>query len=380
MRSTEDRTRSTLWRIDSFQVSVYLIGILTFSMGMILSSCEPWIVDFLDVEASRETYPVANAGDAADDVCIWVHPSDTGQSLVIGTDKRGSLNVYDLQGNLLNSIGGIYSNNVDIRYGFVLDGDVVDLVCASEDQSDSILVFKVDPSSPDYLVDVSDGTLDAGMDAYGLCMYRGGSGEYYVFLVGRTGEIRQWRLVAKVGGKVGIELVRTMSLGSIGEGCVADDENSRLYVAEENVGIWKYGADPVSGDSRVSIDSIQGNPDLESDIEGLTIYRTEGGGGYLLASIQGRSGYAVYDRVDGSYFGMFRIIDGASIDGTSDSDGIDVVNLSLGAEFNQGLFIAQDGSNGSPTENQNFKLVPWERIAGAFTPSLTIDAAYGVRP
>lgn len=381
MIRTGTRTGPATGRKTACAVVFYLSTVFAAFAASLLGSCDPWIVDFLDVEASGETDPVVNTGDAADDICIWVHPTDAGQSLVIGTDKRGALNVYNLQGVLLQSIGGIYPNNVDVRYGFDLDGDTVDLVCASEDQSDRILVFRVDSSNPpDYLVDVSSGPLDAGMDAYGLCMYRSGSGEYYVFLVGRTGEIRQWRLDSTGVGTVGITHVRTMDLGSIGEGCAADDESAYLYVSEENVGIWRYGADPGAGTARIPVDSILENPDLESDIEGLAIYRSAGGGGYLLASVQGRSGYAVYDRTDGRYLGMFRIVDGASTDGTADTDGIDVVNLSLGGGFSQGLFVAQDGSNGSPTDNQNFKLVPWERIAGAFTPSLTIDAAYGVRP
>ena len=53
------------------------------------------------------------------------------------------------------------------------------------------------------------------------------------------------------------------------------------------------------------------------------------------------------------------------IDGTTDTDGIDVTSTSLGSAFPHGLFIAQDGKNTSPTPPQNFKLVPWEAIAKA---------------
>src|SRR3989337_2683988 len=50
-----------------------------------------------------ETTPVPDAGDAADDVAIWIHPTDPSLSTVIGTDKlaSGGLGVYNLAGNQL---------------------------------------------------------------------------------------------------------------------------------------------------------------------------------------------------------------------------------------------------------------------------------------
>ena len=69
---------------------------------------------------------------------------------------------------------------------------------------------------------------------------------------------------------------------------------------------------------------------------------------------------------DNAYVGGFAMIaDGVSgIDGISETDGLDVTSASLGAGLESGAFIAQDGRNVSPPENQNFKLVPWSAIAG----------------
>ncbi|MDD9962960.1 MAG: phytase, partial [Gammaproteobacteria bacterium] len=50
-------------------------------------------------------------------------------------------------------------------------------------------------------------------------------------------------------------------------------------------------------------------------------------------------------------------------DGVSETDGIDVTSANLGPDFAHGLFIAQDGRNITPAERQNFKLVPWQRVA-----------------
>src|SRR5262245_23433790 len=48
-----------------------------------------------------ESLPVPSAGDAADDAVVWVHPTNPGLSVVIGTDKDSGLAVYDLSGNQL---------------------------------------------------------------------------------------------------------------------------------------------------------------------------------------------------------------------------------------------------------------------------------------
>ena len=89
--------------------------------------------------------------------------------------------------------------------------------------------------------------------------------------------------------------------------------------------------------------------------------RRDDGTGYLIASSQGDNSYAVFRREgDNSYVGSFRISDGRGIDGTSDTDGIDVAATPLGASFPSGVFVAQDGENDEGT--QNYKLVPLDQI------------------
>jgi len=53
------------------------------------------------------------------------------------------------------------------------------------------------------------------------------------------------------------------------------------------------------------------------------------------------------------------------VDGTSETDGLDVTSAPLGAAYPAGLFVAQDGLNTDPDERQNFKLVSWADIAAA---------------
>ncbi|HWL50621.1 MAG TPA: phytase, partial [Acidimicrobiia bacterium] len=162
---------------------------------------------------------------------------------------------------------------------------------------------------------------------------------------------------------------------STAEGCVADDDLAYLYVAEEVVGIWKYEAEPDAGSSRVSVDQVGSM--LDSDVEGLTIYYGPEGAGYLIASSQGSGEYATYNRTgDNEHVSNFQIVDSASVDGTSSTDGIDVMSAPLGAGFPNGLFVAQDGDNDSG--NQNFKLVPWDVVAGS-TPTLAVETGWNPR-
>ncbi|MGK7951779.1 MAG: phytase [Xenococcaceae cyanobacterium] len=81
-------------------------------------------------------------------------------------------------------------------------------------------------------------------------------------------------------------------------------------------------------------------PSLVPDVEGLTIYYGEDSNGYLLASSQGDSTFAIYDRAgSNSYLEKF------AIDNVEESDGADVINLPLGDKFSAGLLVVQDGSN-----------------------------------
>ncbi len=318
------------------------------------------------VRPSIETEPVASHGDAADDPAIWVHPEHPELSVVIGSQKKRGINVYDLDGRLLQSRADGRINNVDVRYGFDLGGESIDIVTGSNRSSDSISIYRID-SATRSLVDIADGIIATGMsEPYGLCMYRSpSSGLYYVFVNDTGGEVKQWLLNDAGNGRVGAGLVREFSVGSQTEGCVADDAGGHLYIGEENVAIWKYSAEPHGGEERTMVDGTEGG-NLTGDIEGMAIYHGPGTSGYLAVSDQGINSFALYRRDgDNAWLGRFRIVaDGsAGIDGVSETDGIAVTSASLGPAFPHGVFIAQDGRNITPAERQNFKLVPWERIA-----------------
>lgn len=318
------------------------------------------------VHATLETEPVDHDGDAADDPAIWVHPTDPARSTIIGTDKKGGLAVYDLSGKRLQFLPDGKMNNVDLRAGFKLGGKTVTLVAASDRTHKSIALYSIDPDTR-LLTNVADGVQPTNLsDPYGLCMYRDRQGQTFVFVGDPDGLVRQWKLTATPTGKVRAQPVRDLRFDTQTEGCVADDETGALYVAEEDVALWKLGADAKAGSAKKAIARVADNPALKDDLEGVGIYAQAGGKGFIVVSSQGNNTYAVFRREgDNAYVGSFAVTaNGANgVDGISETDGLEVTSASLGAGLEGGAFVAQDGRNIGPPEHQNFKLVPWSAIA-----------------
>jgi len=342
----------------------------------------------LKVVPAAETKPTTPVGDA-DDICIWIHPTDPSLSIVIGTDKERGLNVYDLSGREIQRVEHGRMNNVDLRYDFPLGNEKVALVTAgNKDESQSIAVYMVDAQTRK-LVNVAARPLKLNTDAYGLCMYRSlKTGKFQTIVNSYGGSVEQWELFDNQQGKVDGKRVRQFEVGSRTEGCVCDDEYGCLYIGEENVGIWKYPAEPdqtwqPAARRLVDVLGPRGHlsDDLSHDIEGLALYYGPDGTGYLIASCQGRGVFSIYRREgDNEYLGTFRIVenDARGIDEVTNTDGIDVTNAALGSAFPKGLFVAHDGSNKDGDET-NFKLVAWEAIAGAFQPPLKVTTAWDPR-
>jgi 3-phytase len=318
---------------------------------------------------SVETEPVLDQGDAADDPAIWIHPRDPAKSLIIGAQKKRGIEVYDLGGRRVQVLADGRTNNVDVRQGVEIGGKRRDVVAGSNRDAKTLTLYEVDVNTG-RLSDAVAAPIPTGLgDPYGLCMYHSAkSGKLYVFINDPDkGDFRQWEIEA-VGSKLGGKLVREFTVGTQAEGCVADDETGALYIAEEDVGLWRYGAEPDAGADRRQLDSAGEGGHLTADAEGVAIFRGKDGAGYLVLSNQGADNYAVYRREgDNAFIGHFSIVanDELGIDGASETDGLDVTSTPLGKAFPQGLVVVQDGRNITPTETQNFKLVPWERVAAA---------------
>jgi 3-phytase len=329
-------------------------------------------------EARSQTAPVPHGGDAADDPAVWIYPQEPGLSLILGTDKQGGLHSYNLDGSAHELVSdGSEPNNVDVLYDFKLAGRTLDLAVASVRASNEtgVKVWTI-VAATRQLSDVTDGgTIQVlgGEEPMGVCGYRSApTGRSFFFVTDKDGQVEQYELKEAGGGKINGTLVRTLKLGSLAEGCVADDELGFLYVAEEEVGVWKFGAEPDAGTNGNLVARV-GENGLVADVEGLTIYYATQGRGYLIASSQGNNTYKVYERSGENRFVLTIDPKDGQIDDVSDTDGICVTSCPTSRQFAQGVLIVQDGTNAGG--NQNFKLYGWEDVAGT---NLLIDT--GFRP
>lgn len=313
------------------------------------------------VTARGETEPVGtDNADAADDPAIWRNAADPAASLIVGTDKKAGLYVYGLDGARRHFLDAGRINNVDLKADVPINGAPGILVVAS-DRNDvtqaKLALFRLDPATATLS---ALGTLPAGTgEAYGVCLGRDADG-LSAFVVLKDGTIHQILIDASGATPQG-RTVRTMKLGTQAEGCAVDDRTHRLYVAEEDVGLWRFDARVARSTMPVRVGSVDLRQ-LVDDAEGVAIAPMGETGGYVIVSSQGDNAYALYSLDDDSYVGRFRIVDGA-IGGAEETDGIELVLGDFGPAYPGGLFVAQDGHNGARA--QNFKLVAWADIVAA---------------
>ncbi|MFN2488658.1 MAG: phytase [Actinomycetota bacterium] len=306
-----------------------------------------------------ETEGVNGEGDVADDPAIWVNPADAALSLIIATNKdasSGGMHVYGLDGGQRQYLPSGRMNNVDLRYGFELDGVGIDLASATNRTANTIDFFSV--TAEGGLEQV--GSVESGIAVYGSCMYRSPSGRLYAFATSEQGEVEQFEITAD-GSSVSGTKVRSFDVGASTEGCAADDGTGALYLSEEQVGLWRYGAEPGDGAARTQVDAV-GSDHLSADVEGVTIYLGAAGAGYVIVSSQGDNTFPVYDRASNAYLGSFEI-DGADGDAVTQTDGIDVTSAAVGPAYPQGLLVVHDATDEGATSN--FKLVSWDQIVAA---------------
>ncbi|MDR6789700.1 3-phytase [Sphingomonas sp. BE138] len=329
-------------------------------LALLLSACAT-VTPLADIvptiAATAETDPVASADDAADDPAIWRNARDPAKSLVIGTDKKAGIHVYDLKGRRLSFTPAARLNNVDLRD---LRGRVI---VAASDRADAaeahVALFGLDTAHAT-LVPLGRHRTGAG-EAYGMCLWRRARDRaLFGFVVMKDGRIDQIA-IDLAAHSPRVTTVRTMKLATQAEGCVADDRTGLLYVAEEDVGLWRFAADPAASPVGTKVAQVDGRA-LVADAEGLALAPRGKDGGYLVVSSQGDNKYTLFRLPGMSPAGSFRI-GGGAIDSTSDTDGIELALGNFGPDYPAGLFVAQDGDNAPDT--QNFKLVSWAKVLKA---------------
>lgn len=302
-----------------------------------------------------------------DDPAFWIHPTDRAKSLVIGTDKNtdGALYVYDLEGKIVQRVGGLKRpNNVDVAYGLKLGGKPVDIAVCTEREMQRLRVFSVPDMKP---VDPGDLVVfkgDKERAPMGIALYkRPRDGAIFAIVGGKGGPaegyLEQYRLSDDGNGRVTMKLARQFGrysgrkeIESIG----VDAELGYVYYSDETFGVRKYAADPDAPDANRELATF-GTSGFAEDHEGISFYKFPDGTGYILISDQQANRFRIYKREGEPGRPHEHTLVKTVAVSTDESDGSELTSLPLGPKFPHGLFVAM--SNG-----RVFHYYAWEQIAG----------------
>lgn len=342
--------------------SLYPI-LYTFLLTGLVLSCKNDQLAPVRADAIKPVVITEPTPHDTDDPAIWIHPTDPTKSLVIGTDKDsdGGLFLYDLNGKIIKkSIPLQRPNNVDIAYGFIINGKTVDIAVTTERETNKIRIFSLPDLTPidNGGIAVFEGESERG--PMGLALYTRPSDHAIFAVVGRKSGpsgtyLWQYQLSDK-NGAVDAKVVR--KFGSFSgkkeiEAIAVDNELGYIYYSDEQAGIKKYLADPAANnDSELA---FFGKDDFKSDHEGIAIYKKTPTTGYILVSNQQANTFMVYPREGANgnpnEYPLLAEIPTSTIE----CDGADVTHINLGPKFPNGMFVAM--SNG-----MTFHLYDWNII------------------
>lgn len=318
--------------------------------------------DVVIVQPTVQTVPVPSAGDAADDPAIWHNRANPEQSRILGTDKQGGLQVYDLKGKQTQYLAVGRLNNVDVRPDFNWKGKMIDLAIATNRDANSLHLFAIQKKTG---VVSEIGQLPTSLkDIYGFCMYKDRQGEIYAIPNDKDGTFIQYHIQGQSTLKA--TEVKRFAVKTQPEGCVVDDAHEQIFLGEEDHAVWQLSLDPKQKAEMQAVIRV-GEHGLKDDIEGMALYHGKTKD-YLVISSQGNDSYVVVDaQAPYQYRGRFKIgINVAQdIDAVTETDGLDVTSQNLGGVWKKGMLVVQDGHKVMPEDHQNFKYIPWTDIANA---------------
>lgn len=292
-----------------------------------------------------------------DDPALWINEDDPEKSLILGTDKgdyNGGIYVFDLKGKLIKEkciLNLPRPNNIDVEYGFILNGDTIDIAVFTQRNGDNIRILRL----PDMTFVDNGGipvfTGDSIQSPMGIALYKSDKDIYAVISrkSGPDGGYLWQYLLEDAGDYVVAKPVRKFGAFKGGkeiEAIAVDDAAGFIYYSDEGVGVRKYFAHPDSSDNELAVFA---DKDFTEDHEGISIYPTGATTGFILVSDQQANRFHVFDRQ--SPHNRIAIIPVS----THESDGSEVSAKAFGSLFPKGLLVAM-------SDNRTFQIYSWEKI------------------
>ncbi len=307
----------------------------------------------------------------SDDPAIWINRADPARSLVVGTDKDadGALYVFGLDGKIRHDLtvrGLSRPNNVDIAYDVALGGKKTDIAVVTERYAHRLRIYRL----PD-MAAVDGGGIpvfegEQARDCMGIALWtRPSDGALFAFVsrsdafAPRQGYLHQYRLVDDGTGTLRGLFVRrfgTWSGSNEIESLAVDAGTGFLYCSDETSGVRKYHADPLADDAEDELAHF-GTTGFAEDREGISIYPTGPGRGYLLVSNQAADTFRIFARECAPGRPHEHPLVASVRLSTLDSDGSDVTRAELPG-FPGGLFVAM-------STDRTFHFYAWDDIAAA---------------
>jgi 3-phytase len=336
----------------------------------------------IEIDAEYATAPLSNDPD---DPAIWVHPTDPSRSLIIGTMKvaspAGAIVVFGMDGQIRQVISGVdRPNNIDVEYGFRLGGQLVDIAVTTERLKRQLRVFQINHDDG-RLVDLggvpilADQKGEAGAPM-GIGLYRRDRDGAVFAIVApkegpRDGYLWQYRLFDAGGGRIQAAFVRRFGAFSATtvreeneiEAVAVDDELGYVYYADEADGIHKWQADPDHPEAARELAHF-GRNGFRGDREGIAIYASSGGAGYIVCTdqLEQDSEYHVYAREGTAANPHDHSREIAVVRGGADAtDGLEISARALGPGLPSGAMIAM---NSGP---KNFLVFRWQDVAAVLS-------------
>jgi 3-phytase len=350
-----------------------------------LAGCTaPSATSVAEVTAAGRTDSVP---DDPDDPAIWVHPSDSTRSLIIGTNKvkapSGAIVVFGLDGKTRQTVTNLdRPNNIDVEYGLHIGSERFDIAVVTERLKKQLRIYRIASDGGGLTEITSLGNTRVFVDRsgeqgapMGISLYRRPKdGAIFAFVAPkngpRDGYLAQYRLEGNGDGRVRASFVRYFgSFSGVGEieAIAVDDALGYVYYADEGNGIHKYYADPDHPDASRELAHF-GKTGFKSDREGIAIYARDDGSGYIVCTdqIENDSEYHVYSRQGEpgrphDHSRLIKIVRG----GADTTDGLEITSRATG-KFPSGLVVAMN------SRSRNFLLYSWEDFAKGGAPQLAI--------
>ncbi len=306
-----------------------------------------------------------------DDPAIWINWADPAQSLVVGTDKDvdGALVVFGLDGRIRHDLsvrGLVRPNNVDIAYDVMIGGVKTDIAVVSERHAHRLRAYRLPDMAP---VDGGGIPVFAGeraRDVMGIALYtRAADGAVFAIVsrsdegAPREGYLHQYRLVDDGTGVLRGVFTRAFGRWSGRkeiEAVAVDDELGYVYYSDERQAVRKYHADPLAKDAEDELAEF-GITGFAGDREGISIYPTGPGTGYVLVSNQKADTFRIFPREGTAENPHAHPLIASVRTAALDSDGSEVTNVALPG-FPGGLFVVM-------STDRTFHFYAWDDIAAA---------------